>query len=555
MDIFGTTVTVMTEVYNITIFIRGIISDIKAYDSTKREIRDKLEHEFIFLSYFKELFFEKEALMRDHCLHDNLKRDVRIILVALRKTLTEYGLLAAKHGLLGVGNTPSPDKASEILSFSESLKSKLKDLKTTVDWALFDKDRILKMLADYSEWTGRLRQTMSLVLLTLSAFGNPTIRDFKNSARSKEMGLEAVINRQALVSRQPSNEFRALCGRIIAQSELIYGPNIRLAKYEDEWYRTEDVMLEYRKYNKELVRAVHFKLPELDTLKEPIRDLAWLLHTAFFAQNAEPADSNNPLAIYTLRCLGYLDQPEQGRTVFVYQLPKGGHFQTSPRIMTLHDWISNNGDQAVKQDKPKPSLGNRFFLAHALCLTLLNIHSSGWVHKNIWSHGIVVFPCAQLSPDSNLPRFVPYVVGWGFSRPITGGTELNADPEVESNFYRHPVRQGYPQVKFNVEHDIYALGVVLLEIGLWETVSSIFKNQLDKATAQRRLPPPEMIREDMIEKARSCLPREMGDLYARSVERCLSGEFGVHDENEDKAVLSAAFRETVMDAIAGGMKL
>ncbi len=101
MDIFGTTVTAMAEVYKITMFIRGVVADMKAYDSSKREIQDKLEHEFLFLTTFKELFFDKEAVMRSDHLHDNLKRDVFIILTALKKSLAEYGVLAAKHGLLG----------------------------------------------------------------------------------------------------------------------------------------------------------------------------------------------------------------------------------------------------------------------------------------------------------------------------------------------------------------------------------------------------------------------------------------------------------------------
>src|SRR5271168_4116142 len=33
---------------------------------------------------------------------------------------------------------------------------------------------------------------------------------------------------------------------------------------------------------------------------------------------------------------------------------------------------------------------------------------------------------------------------------------------------RHPTRQGtHPEVDYQMQHDIYSLGVVLLEIGLW----------------------------------------------------------------------------------------
>jgi hypothetical protein len=71
------------------------------------------------------------------------------------------------------------------------------------------------------------------------------------------------------------------------------------------------------------------------------------------------------------------------------------------------------------------------------------------------------------------------------------GTDLAANTEAEPNFYRHPVRQGYPKSPFKVQHDIYAPGVVLLEIGLWKTLSHIFKAQIEKATTENRLPLPD----------------------------------------------------------------
>ncbi len=93
---------------------------------------------------------------------------------------------------------------------------------------------------------------------------------------------------------------------------------------------------------------------------------------------------------------------------------------------------------------------------------------------------------------------------------------------------------------------------MLLEIGLWKTVDRIFQKQMEKAETEG-LPPPDTIKEALRETARRALPSEMGHSYARSVERCLSGEFEV-DKNS-AALLSAAFRKFIMDAIVDGMKL
>ncbi|KAF4540152.1 Het-s domain protein [Lasiodiplodia theobromae] len=62
-------------------------------------------------------------------------------------------------------------------------------------------------------------------------------------------------------------------------------------------------------------------------------------------------------------------------------------------------------------------------------------------------------------------------------------TKYDFDNDLERNLYRHPDRQGRPKTSFSKLHDIYALGVVLLEIGLWEMALSLYQR------AARRLPP------------------------------------------------------------------
>jgi len=47
----------------------------------------------------------------------------------------------------------------------QSLRKRLEAL----DWALFDKDKILKLLNEYSQWTERLHQLMMLILLVAAS--------------------------------------------------------------------------------------------------------------------------------------------------------------------------------------------------------------------------------------------------------------------------------------------------------------------------------------------------------------------------------------------------
>jgi hypothetical protein len=69
------------------------------------------------------------------------------------------------------------------------------------------------------------------------------------------------------------------------------------------------------------------------------------------------------------------------------------------------------------------------------------------------------------SPTGTLPFWL------GFLRPETGffSRPYETD-ELHENLYRHPAQWGSPTTSFNKLHDIYSLGVVLLEIGLWKPV-------------------------------------------------------------------------------------
>ncbi|KAG5747908.1 hypothetical protein H9Q69_009900 [Fusarium xylarioides] len=564
MDIFGTTVTVIHEIYTITVFIKAVVKDTKNYDADKADILAKVEHESLFLESFTALFFGDDgALMANEQLPINLKRDVSNILHALKSCLAEYGLLAAKHNLL-VDDAEVPESedastavAGKITSKSERFKSKmleLKDLKKRAfDWALFDKDKLLDILVKYNQWTERLRQTMSLMLLVSAVFGNAKLKTFSDSRAARNLGLQKVAKRQLLAKETPPDTFKALKGRILDATDSVKNSSLQVADYVDEWECTTKMIVEYREYSSSLVQATEMRNTKaLLELKAPIRNLAWLLRSSPLSDHdGESINETTSRSMFTLECVGYIDQPDEHQAIFLYQPPHSTASQNQVvEIITLHNLIKVRNCQF--------SLGHRFFMAYALATTILNVHGSGWVHKNISSHGVTVFPIkTTVVSGSNGKDFdhTPYLTGWGFARPELGGTELLQDFEVEPNFYRHPARQGNPGSTFTKEHDIYALGVVLLEIGLWKTISELFAKQIRIAEDKQELPPKETIRKWLLDLANKDLTQRMGKMYTSAVLVCLSGGFGVESDDEHKTGLSVAFREKVVDAIKVGMAL
>lgn len=89
------------------------------------------------------------------------------------------------------------------------------------------------------------------------------------------------------------------------------------------------------------------------------------------------------------------------------------------------------------------------------------------MHESIRSENILFLPRDdETDPDEPQDISEPWLFGFEFSRPEMFFSHGHADPCLERDLYRHPERQQRPTQMFGKIHDIYALGVVLLEIGL-----------------------------------------------------------------------------------------
>ncbi len=95
------------------------------------------------------------------------------------------------------------------------------------------------------------------------------------------------------------------------------------------------------------------------------------------------------------------------------------------------------------------------------------------VHESFRSENILFF--APQAKDTNDTAYAdasekvdlnqPWIFGFEFSRPDTFFSAGFIDTCPDRDVYRHPERQGQPLTTFKKMHDIYSLGIVLLEIG------------------------------------------------------------------------------------------
>ncbi|KAJ4200296.1 hypothetical protein FSOLCH5_001774 [Fusarium solani] len=176
-------------------------------------------------------------------------------------------------------------------------------------------------------------------------------------------------------------------------------------------------------------------------------------------------------------------------------------------------------------------------LSRHLARAVSYVHAYHFVHKNIRPENILLFP----KSESNTSLGSAYLLGFDSFRSVNFQTLFEGDITWEGNLYRHPGRQGLrAHDKYVMQHDVYSLGVCLLEIGLWASFvqhdgeatpgEALGLTVEDFGKIQETGKPSPFIKDHLVKLAQSKLPMKMGDRYTAVVVTCLCC---LDDDNED----------------------
>ncbi|PQE23857.1 HET-s domain protein [Rutstroemia sp. NJR-2017a BBW] len=386
-------------------------------------------------------------------------------------------------------------------------------------------DEIIEDLASWQKmfdpsWFLILRVSNSLIDRELSRDGSavssfPGVRDFRASAREQPLRQKSV--------------FLPGTGLDYSTLRTISFASVKVAQTSDmsRWFLIDSVP-----YDSD---------GDLNLQTQDVRELARKL------------SYTDLLNLGLLQCRGVIRvlKPDK-RTLssfdFVFRIPNG----LSNEPQSLRGCLLAQANHTLTE---------RVKIANQLAKSISYIHTLGFVHKTIRPETILVFQ------DNKSILGSTFLVGFERFRAADGRTRRAGNSAWEVNLYHHPQRQGaIAEESYVMQHDIYSLGVVLLEIGMWDSFVC-YKNDaadpipgtsLDISLQHPAFRSPTLMKEHLVALAERALPKRMGERYKDVVVNCLTCldevnmDFGDPDEfvDEDGVLIGVRYIEKVCTYIS-----
>ena len=296
-------------------------------------------------------------------------------------------------------------------------------------------------------------------------------------------------------------------------------------------------LVEYRVYDKATGDR------EVQDQRRVVREIAAIMNQA---------DTN---IIGLLHCRGFLWDSISGRFEVHFTFPR--NFGNPRSLLDILKDPSNR--KGVKHP-----LDQRIHLARAIVSAVFVLHAADFVHKQIRPDNIILFerePQTSVSPEishqvpnpsATYPYKLgrPFLVGFDNVRKADAASLLTPTEDWQKSLYlspeRHRLRRGD---EFRMQHDLFSLGVVLIEIAFWEsfqdTRAAKLRGVIWQDDGMTRMRAPDDLKRRYLGLARGAVARVMGSRYADVVVACLTG-LDVHPDDpslqdQDGIIMGTAY--------------
>ncbi|KAM0421122.1 hypothetical protein ACHAPT_011014 [Fusarium lateritium] len=368
----------------------------------------------------------------------------------------------------------------------------LKNLPPSLQW-VFTKGELEKTLRKFEEWNKDLEYLIAPLLVGFGFYDNTDLQERLRPDGDKTMEVNIFqghvdLNKLAVDPSGKSKDAKASNDNFISNREA----ETKAAQPR--------ILVEFKKVANK----------DDNNIAQPVKEL-------YGPQLARLLRTAGEHSFRTLPFNSYSWDAQEAQYTFLFDYPPG---TSDLKPKSLNNFILSSSNEPYY----KLELKQRFHVAQTIARAIGAFHSDGWLHKSIRAHAVKFF---FLDDDGKCDFANPYLTDFEFSRPVAGMTRLAPGAvDVDHEVYRHPDRHGLPNASFNMTHDIYSLGVVLLEIGLWQTArqihDDIVKYDLDgdagKITAQ-------MVKNAFLQDAKERLAHRMGSAYQEAVIACLDDDW------------------------------
>ncbi|KAH7110733.1 hypothetical protein EDB81DRAFT_370136 [Dactylonectria macrodidyma] len=347
---------------------------------------------------------------------------------------------------------------------------------------------------------------------------------------------QALLLRQAILDNGPcAYSIEIGLNTIVAQRRGGSGDRPHQKRFRHGTVDGQPVIMETYKYQE---ASGHSGDPQEQTLHQVRRVTGLLCHP-------------KRKGFHILPCAGFFRDRRSRELGLVFNLPPCCYLGDGGGVVTLVELYK------VHKDVP---LGHRIHLASALATAIETFHRVGWVHKSIRSNNIAFAAVPTISQgeettplpndDGNINSSLlgnfdlsnPLLFGFEYSRAGDEATNMEEDYSQANNLYRIPERWGRPTAPFEKGHDVYSLGVVLIEIALWESIGTVLKSHLNKGPVVAA-----EVAKVLAEKCVKHLPRKVGQVFTSCILTCL--DFGSRTRDMSDYEAQRYFQRNITEPI------
>jgi hypothetical protein len=215
----------------------------------------------------------------------------------------------------------------------------------------------------------------------------------------------------------------------------------------------------------------------------------------------------------------------------VRKLPSGA----SPTHLPVSLYKLLEREHGSLRDFRRPSLDQRLRLGQQLASSIYSFGVVRWFHKNFNSRSIIFFRSMSLSSPILLNS--PFVTGFSVSRPDSKKEKSFNSNADTLDIYLHPDIRVNPDKRpaFHRKYELYSLGIVLFEIGMWRPIEKIVRSDLERYA----------FKDSMVQACKKELSFYAGEKYTNIVLWCLSR--ADQDVEEDETSLDTIYWSVVME--------